>query len=136
MKVRGMDFVAYDVSDLQRAVAFYRDMLGLEQKLTHEWAGWVEFRVPPLTLALCAPKSKEHWNAPYAGASRSEPGTKGEGTVALAVEDVKTAVEELKDKGVPFLVEHGETRFCHFAVLLDPDGNRVWLHQRKSGTFG
>ncbi|MBI1925585.1 VOC family protein [Candidatus Poribacteria bacterium] len=135
MKVRGMDFVAYDVSDLQRAVAFYRDTLGLKKSLNHEKWGWVEFRVPPLTLALCGPKSKS-WGAPYAGGGQSAPGSKGEGSVALAVEDVKTAVAELKGKGVTFLVEIGETRFCYFAVLLDPDGNRVWLHQRKDGTWG
>ena len=55
MKVRGMDFVAYDVSDLPRAVAFYRDTLGLKLSLNHEKWGWVEFRVefrvPPYALS-------------------------------------------------------------------------------------
>ena len=29
-----------------------------------------------------------------------------------------------------------ESPICHLACIEDPDGNHVWLHQRKDGTFG
>lgn len=41
-------------------------------------------------------------------------------------------ITELEAKGVPF----NESPVCHFACVLDPDDNTLWLHQRKDGTFG
>ena len=38
MKVRGTDFVMYQVSELARAVAFYRETLDLPQEMYNE--GW------------------------------------------------------------------------------------------------
>jgi catechol 2,3-dioxygenase-like lactoylglutathione lyase family enzyme len=44
------------------------------------------------------------------------------GMVALAVEDVGAAAEELRGKGVK--------------IAMDPDGNHILIHQRKNGSFG
>ena len=54
---------------------------------------------------------------------------KGEAAIALAVDDIKTAVAELREKEVSFAVDIKDSGVCYFAVLTDPDGNRVWLHQ-------
>ena len=125
MKTRAVDFVCYNVSNLENALAFYRDTLGLELDFIYEGI-WAEFTVEPVALAICGP--------PWASAPK--PDYQGGATVALAVEDVKAAVEELRGKGVPILEEPVETPVCYMAMIADLDGNRLWLHQRKDGTCG
>lgn len=127
MNIRGTDFVLYEVSDIDRGVAFYRDTLGLKLEFTTEDFPWAEFSAPPTTLALFDPK-KFRTEAP-------DPKTGG-ASIYLAVEDVKAAVEELKEKGVPIVFDPMESPVCWLAGILDPDGNHVGLHQRKDGTCG
>lgn len=128
MNPKAIDFVVYDVSDLKRAVAFYRDTLGLKLDYANEEWGWAEFDVKPVALALDA--------NPFEGALQGGPPRPGGAVVALAVEDVKAAVEGLRGKGVTILREPFETGVCHMAKVADPDGNRLWLHKRKDGTCG
>jgi predicted enzyme related to lactoylglutathione lyase len=119
MKIKGVDFVLYNVSDYKRAVAFYRDVLGL--KLVDEYRGYFgEFAVGKVTLAICAGESV----------------SKGGAMVALAVDDVNKAVEYLKSKKVKVIEKPHETEVCFMATIADPDGNEIKLHQRKDGTVG
>lgn len=52
MKIRGTDFVMYQVSDLARAAAFYRDILHLPQEFYSEKWQWAEYNCGNITLAL------------------------------------------------------------------------------------
>jgi catechol 2,3-dioxygenase-like lactoylglutathione lyase family enzyme len=126
MEARAIDYVQYGVSSLARALPFYRDLLGMQ--LLGEPAGgaWQELQVGATTLALSAP--------PYG--QPPHPDCRGGGTIAVAVADVRAAVEHLRSRGVPVLAEPFETTVCHLAAIADPDGNRVILHQRKDGTAG
>jgi lactoylglutathione lyase len=125
LETRAIDYVVYGVSDLERAIPFYRDVLGLPFDYVYEgW--WAEFRVAPVSLALCGPPAGQ---AP-------RPGYAGGATVALAVPDVAAAVAELRRAGVPVLLEPVESPVCWTAAVADPDGNRINLHQRKDGTAG
>jgi predicted enzyme related to lactoylglutathione lyase len=121
MKTKAVDFVVYNVTDMAKAVAFYRDTLGMAFDFNEEGEFWTEFDSPPVSFALCRPGDGD-WKGPPA--------------VALAVEDVYAAVEELRKKGVRVLAEPEETSVCHMAFIADPDGNRICLHQRKDGTAG
>lgn len=126
MQTRAMDFVAYNVADLDRSVAFYRDVLGL--KLSGQWGdSFAEFEVPPTTLALVVlpPEAQRPASAGSGGAA-----------VALSVPDVAAALEELRGKNVPVLMGPMDTPVCHMALITDPDGNSVYLHYRKDGTAG
>lgn len=49
--------------------------------------------------------------------------------MALAVADLDVALVELREKGVEVEVGKQDSTVCYFAVVADPDGNRVWLHQ-------
>ncbi len=119
MQIKGVDFVLYHVSDYKRAVEFYRDILGL--KLGEEYGGyWGEFAAGPVTLAISA----------------GEAVSKGGAIIALAVDDVKKAVEYLKTKKVKIVEEPNETEVCFMATVADPDGNEIKLHYRKDGTVG
>jgi predicted enzyme related to lactoylglutathione lyase len=131
MNVRGTDFVVYQVSDMSRSVPFYRDTLGLSHTGGHGWApgdkkpeeAWIEFDVPPTTLAL--------YQSP--DDTTLSPG----GTMTVAVQNVEEALSELKAKGVKCLWDDPvDTPVCHFAIIFDPDGNQIGLHWRKDGTFG
>lgn len=122
MDIRAVDFVSYQVSDLDRAIGFYRDTLGVPLDYVFE-NFWAELSAGQVTIALTTPQQGQ----------QVQPGG---AAVALAVEDVAAAVAELRDEGVPILLEPQETPVCHFAMISDPDGNPLWLHRRKDGTAG
>ncbi len=56
--------------------------------------------------------------------------------MALAVENVEDAVDELEGKGITILEKDSESPVCYWAIVADPDGNPIWLHHRKDGTAG
>ena len=122
MNIRGTDFVMYQVSDLARAAAFYRETLGLQQEMYSEEYQWAEFNCGNVTLSL------------HGG--QTLPGLIAGGRIALAVDDVFAACAELRRKGVRFEAEPTDYSVCHAAVILDPDGNSVILHRRGDGTHG
>jgi predicted enzyme related to lactoylglutathione lyase len=122
MKIRGTDFVMYRVSDLARATSFYREVLGLPQEVYSEEWQWAEFNCGNLTLAL---KGGEKLPEPVSG-----------GRIALAVDDIHAAHEELKRRGVRVVTEPHNYTVCWAMEILDPDGNVVILHKRADGTFG
>jgi predicted enzyme related to lactoylglutathione lyase len=121
MKIRGTDFVMYQVSDLATAARFYRDTLGLPQEIYSEEERWAEFNCGNVTLAL-------HGGRQPAAAS---PGAR----VALAVDDIHAAYTELKRRGARVLGEPADHQVCWHVDVLDPDGNLIILHQRSDGTF-
>jgi predicted enzyme related to lactoylglutathione lyase len=122
MKIRGTDFVMYLVSDLARAASFYREVLGLPQEVYSEEGQWAEFNCGNIMLAL-------------KGGEKSPEVNTG-GCIALAVDDIHAAHEELKKKGVRILSEPHDYSVCWAMKILDPDGNLVILHKRADGTFG
>jgi catechol 2,3-dioxygenase-like lactoylglutathione lyase family enzyme len=122
MKIRGTDFVMYQVSDLARAAAFYRETLGLPQEMYSEEWKWAEFNCGNVTLAL--------------NSGVELPDVIAGGRIALAVDDVFAACVELKACGARFNLEPTDYSVCHAAAILDPDGNTVILHQRADGSFG
>ena len=124
MKPKAVDFVSYSVTDMDRSEAFYRDVLGLEVEVPRgepgtRAAGYMELDAGGTAISLTA-LPQLHPNA----------------IVALAVDDVGAAVEELRGRHVPITMEPIETPVCFMAVVADPDGNRILLHQRKDGSCG
>jgi len=122
MKIRGTDFVMYQVSSLARAAKFYREILGLRQEMYSEEWQWAEFNCGNVTLSL------------HGGVKL--PKKISGGRIALAVKDVRAAHAELKKKGVRVSKEPQDYSVCWAMEILDPDGNTVMLHQRADGTVG
>jgi predicted enzyme related to lactoylglutathione lyase len=118
IKVRESSFFGYPVTDLARARAFYEGVLGLKVSQEPGPVPWMEFDLGNATLGLGA--YGERWKSSPDGA-----------LVALEVEDFDAAIAELKAKNVPFSFDGMETPVCHFAIVRDPDGNAVMIHQRK-----
>lgn len=123
--VRALDFVMYNTKDLRRTRAFYQKLFGF--KRGHEWNDfWSEFATEPLTLCLNgnsrSADPKWNWHGPAC--------------VALAVDDVPSAIAQCRKRRVKILIEPVETRVCWMAWIADPAGNRICLHSRKDGTAG
>ncbi|MDI1248769.1 MAG: VOC family protein [Lacunisphaera sp.] len=122
MKIRGTDFILFHVRDLALAVKFYRDVLGLKQEMLSEEYQWTEFNCGNLTLAL---KGSAKPDELAAGAR-----------LALAVEDIAAAQEELKKRGVPILRPPQDHGCCRHLEIADPDGHVIILHRRADGSYG
>ena len=118
MKIKEIGFVAIPVTDMKRARSFYENVLGL--KVAEEMMGgkWIEYAVGEDTLAIA--NVSETWT----------PSDQGTGA-ALEVEDFDEAIRRLKDRHVRFAAEPFETPCCHMAVIQDPDGNKLMIHNLK-----
>lgn len=123
MKIRGVDYLFYNVTDLKRSVAFYSKVLGL--KVTDEQKQWAEFDAGNLTIGIGV-----------FGAACDSKIVKNSAAAALSVDDVKQAVKYLKGKKVKVATEPTEFPVCEMAIIEDPDGNQIILHHRKDGTVG
>ena len=123
MKAKAVDFIAYTVTDMDKAEAFYRDILGLDVSVQRgepgtRGNGYMEFEVAGTSIGLTQMPPLPN------------------GAMALAVDDINQALEELRGKGVEIGMEPVETPVCFLASVADPDGNKIILHQRKDGTHG
>ena len=124
MQPRGIDFFVYNVSDVARSADFYENTLGLTLE-SWEGPGWVEFSVGDTPTVLALRQDPEGAGVHVQG-----------GAVAIAVDHVGRAVDELRERGVRIVLEPGEQPSCYAAGISDPDGNLILLHSRKDGTAG
>ena len=113
MQVEQVDFVSVPTRDAERAVAWYRDVLGLP---VSEYSSW-EVETPNLTLCFWKPEDQ---GVPF------EPNRNG---IALRVPDVAVAMEEARSAGADVLGAE-DSGVCHMGFVKDPDGNIVILHRR------
>ena len=113
-----VDYVMVMVSDMTRAVKFYRDSLGIPLKF--ESPGWTEFQTGATTLAL-------HGGAtPQEHSKNQDPEKSNAGTcsIGFSVQNLDKVYDELKAKGVKFVLPPSERKDegIRLAVCLDPDG--------------
>jgi len=105
------------VEDLERAIAFYRDTLGLQ----------FLFAAPPMMSFFQAGDVRLLVGVPEQGAAR------GRGsTVYFRVEDIHATYRTLTGRGVgfaaePHVVHRTPTTELWLAEFEDPDGNRLAL---------
>lgn len=121
INVTAIPFVAYPVTDLDRAKDFYERILGLTCTMDHplpeEGQRWIEFDVGSSAIAI----------------SNIMPPAEGSGVgAALEVEDLDAALETLRSEKVVMKTEVMESPGCRFFVIADPDGNDLTIHQHKS----
>jgi len=114
-------FTAYPITDLARARAFYEKLLGLTPATAWEGdgKGWIEYELGDGCLAITN-SSGDQWKPSASGPA-----------LALEVADFPATVAALKAAGVRFAVEPMEFPPCHYAAILDPDGNQLIIHHRK-----
>ena len=105
-------------SDLERSIAWYRDLLGFELIYKLDEMGWCELRTP--------------WQGISIGIGQSEEPKVGGTTPVFGVEDIEAARGHLESNGVRF---DGETQvipdMVKLATFYDPDGN-PWMLAESS----
>ena len=105
------------VSDMDKSIKFYRDVLELPIKNTS--SEWVEFFSSGTVLALHPSKSKSR--------------TKNSGVlVGFMVSDLGPVAKKLKDKKVEFFKEPKEESFGKHAIIADPDGHLISIAEISS----
>ncbi|HEY5341291.1 MAG TPA: VOC family protein [Candidatus Aquilonibacter sp.] len=118
-KITGMDLSGYMVQDAARAIAFYRDVLGLEPAFLYPDNRGAEYELPDgTTFGL------------WGGGGKVMPFQPSNG-ILFAVDDLAAAVAAVKAAGVKVIMET-ETPVCFMAMINDAEGNTVTLHKRKS----
>jgi catechol 2,3-dioxygenase-like lactoylglutathione lyase family enzyme len=113
MQVEQVDFVSVPTRDMRRALAFYREVLGLAESEYTEG----EVETPNVTLSF--------WN-PEADGEPFQANTAG---VGLRVADVEAAVEEFRAAGGE-VIGIEDSGVCHMGFVKDLDGNVLILHRR------
>ena len=112
-------FTGTPVTDMNRARAFYEGILGLKPTMESAGGMWVEYDVGAGTLG----------HGCYGDAWKPSP----DGTcIAFEVDDLDAEVSRMKAKGVPVPMDVMDTPVCRFAIVSDPDGNRLMFHKRKA----
>ena len=113
--IEKIDFIGVPSRDPERSRAFYVDTLGLrpdENARFEFWAGDTCFGI----------WEPEKMGFEFIAQRNAHP--------AFHVPDVAAARAELEAKGVEFNGETFDTGVCHMALLSDPDGNDLMLHNR------
>jgi catechol 2,3-dioxygenase-like lactoylglutathione lyase family enzyme len=110
--LNGMGMILLGVSDLERSVAFYTETLGL--RLKSQMPGFAFVDAGPVTLVLSEPLGRALGNHP------------GAVEIVWPVDDVRSAHETLRSRGVTFIAEpRNVTGRDWSAVFTDPDGHHL-----------
>ena len=126
--LKSVFYTAVYVDDQERALDFYTNVLGFEQRVdnpTPDGPRFLTVGVPGQDFQLVL------W-----------PGERGEGvpvqghipaSCTIEVDDCRTAVEELESGGVTFEMGVLEFPWGMVAPFRDPDGNRLQLREGREG---
>ncbi|MFZ0091311.1 MAG: VOC family protein [Solirubrobacteraceae bacterium] len=118
MTVFGVSAVWLPVTDLERAVEFYTERLGLDGHRHGD--NWAEVDANGLRIGLNANRSER-------------PEGDGGAVVAFQPEGgLEQAVDELGGRGVEFAGEITEHPWGRIATFKDPDGNDLQLYEPPS----
>jgi predicted enzyme related to lactoylglutathione lyase len=112
--ITGMDLSAYLVRDPQKAIAFYRDIMGMTPTAVDDQGRGAEF-----TLS----------DGSTFGVWKPEEGGTG-GAIMFAVPDARAAVAHYRARGLQ-VSDVTESPVCYMAFASDPDDNMIIIHQRK-----
>lgn len=117
VNVTGMDLSGYMVKDAPRAIAFYRDLFGVEPTLVYPDNRGAEFEFADgTTFGL------------WGGGEGVMPFQPSNG-ILFAVKDRDAAIEALRARGIEVVMQF-DFLVCKMAMINDTEGNLVTLHER------
>jgi catechol 2,3-dioxygenase-like lactoylglutathione lyase family enzyme len=122
-----LNYAIVFVSDMKKAVSFYRDVFGLPLKF--ESPGWTEFATDGATLALHASEesSPKEQNPLKVPAGRCRPG--------LSVPNLSEFHNKMLKNNVPCIQEPTEIFGAKVAQYLDPDGLAISVGEERSSSY-
>ena len=117
MKIKKIAFVGIPVTDMERARAFYEDVLGLQPHPEMTGQHWTEYSIGDGTLAIAC--VGEQWKPSNEGTS-----------AALEVENLEEAIARFEERKIAY--DKVDSPVCRMAIIEDPDGNKLIIHKLKS----
>ncbi len=118
MNIKKLGNVILAVKDLDKSLEFYHEIIGLP--IRNQRRTWIDLGTSGATISLHpASLTAEHIG------SSIENGI----TLGFLVGDIKSAVEELKSKGIKIYREIVEREAGKNAIVLDPDDYLVSLFE-------
>lgn len=116
MKIKKIAFVGIPVTDMERARAFYEDVLGLQPDPEMTGQHWTEYSIGDGTLAIAC--VGEQWKPSNEGTS-----------AALEVENLEEAIARFQERKIVY--DKVDSPVCRMAIIEDPDGNKLIIHKLK-----
>jgi|SRR5215831_2620635 len=118
---------AYFVSDIERSLKFYGDVLGMKEQQRFELDDGVK------EVILAFPESKGAgvilmWNTKRTASYQIGDGYS---RVVLMVADLESAIRHLRSHGVTFTKEPTDAHGLRYCIIKDPDGYGIELLQLK-----
>ncbi len=117
------------VADVERSLAFYRDLIGFEVEATYDDPPYATLTLAGTRLSLA---EQGHPAEDRPGVTMTAPDDPSKANVVLVVEvdDARAVHAELEGKGARFLAEPYEPPWggCRF-FCVDPDGYLVEIEQ-------
>jgi predicted enzyme related to lactoylglutathione lyase len=122
--VSGTDFVCVGTRDYEAAAKFYGEVLGLP--FSKSWGSMPagEFETGSLTIAVM---QTDAFGIEFQANNLP---------IAMHVDDVAAAREELQSRGVEFRGDILDSGVCHQTFFADPDGNMLAIHHRYAPVEG
>ncbi len=117
--------IRYIVDDVERAIGFYRDLLGFKVEM-HPGPGFAALSRGDLRLYLNAP------GAGGAGRAGGAPQPGGWNRFQIEVQDLEEFVGGIREAGARFRGDLVEGQGGAQILVEDPSGNVVELFQRKA----
>lgn len=111
-------FIHYCTQNLERALEFYRDTLGLKLLVQNE--EWVEFELGGQRLAL---RLVDPWTA------STEPPNSNGAMIWMEAQPIEQAIARLKKHKVKIINELRVFSYGKTATFADPDGNLIGLYE-------
>jgi catechol 2,3-dioxygenase-like lactoylglutathione lyase family enzyme len=116
-QIAAIDHVALLVQDMERAVQWYQEVLGMQRRYQDVWTGRrdpVVMATANVQVALFLPAQPEH----------SRPHDLNEHfAVRVDRANFEQARRELEGRGIPFQV--WDHKICLSLYFFDPDGNQI-----------
>ena len=119
--IRGVKFVSIPVTDQDRALAFYTEVLGfrlLTDQPYNDQQRWLELGIPGADTRIVLFRFGE----------KLQPG--GPLNITLWADDVEATAREMKAKGVEFVMEPKRMPYGTTSVFKDIDGNCLVLSSK------
>lgn len=116
--ISGVDFIVVPTKDIDKALDFYENVLGLER--SKQWGSFPvhEFETGNLTIAVM---QTDAFGIEFEA---------HQFPIEFRVDDYESARAELESRGVSFEGDPIDSGVCHQAFFRDPDGNRLAIHHR------
>jgi catechol 2,3-dioxygenase-like lactoylglutathione lyase family enzyme len=106
------------VKDMDNAIAFYTDVLGLPTGMRHG-NNYAEIKAPGVIIGLHPDRGHVHKKLKAGNLS-----------IGFEVANIERVVKSLESRGITFTLQENDTN--KFAFFSDPDGTPLYLVQPKS----